>query len=235
MEIEWNTVKYIDCMDEKEGLPSLPDKSIDLCLTDPPYNQKFKPGLNSYNNKSNKKRKAFQDDMNPQEYQKWCYEWFDELKRICNMIIFTPGYKNKQIWFEKEEFEILIWYNNYKSGMSKIAKLNVFEPILCYGRLNFFMRSVFHYNYGFNMEFDDLNCIHPTPKPKKLYRWIIEQMKPISVIDPFLGSGTTAEVCTKLGIPWIGYEILEEYSVDIEKRLKNCKKEPQQISLEVFK
>ena len=49
--IKWNKVKYIDCMDEKEGLPSLPDKSIDLCLTDPPYNVNFTSGMTTYNNK----------------------------------------------------------------------------------------------------------------------------------------------------------------------------------------
>lgn len=40
--IEWNTVKYIDCMDLDEGLPSLPDKSIDLCFTDPPWLNQYK-------------------------------------------------------------------------------------------------------------------------------------------------------------------------------------------------
>ena len=46
-----------------------------------------------------------------------------------------------------------------------------------------------------------------------------------------MGSGTTAEICTKLGIPWIGYEMNESYKQDIETRLKNCVKEPHQIKL----
>ena len=41
MKMKWNTVKYIDCMDVEEGLPSLPEKSIDLCLTDFPYGVKY--------------------------------------------------------------------------------------------------------------------------------------------------------------------------------------------------
>lgn len=34
----------------------------------------------------------------------------------------------------------------------------------------------------------------------------------IGVIDPFLGSGTTAVACAELGVPFIGYEIVEEYA-----------------------
>ncbi len=84
-------------------------------------------------------------------------------------------------------------------------------------------------NNGFLRE--KCNYIHPCPKDPKLWKYIIGNIKPKSVLDPFMGSGTTAEICTKLGIPWLGYEINEVYSQDINKRLKNCKKEPKQISL----
>ncbi len=47
-------------------------------------------------------------------------------------------------------------------------------------------------------------------------------------------TGTTAEVCTKLGIKWLGYEINKEYRKDIEKRLSHCQKEPFQIELTNF-
>ena len=214
--IEWNTVKYIDCMDKDEGLPSLPDKSIDLCLTDPPYNLNFKSGMTTYNNKLKNRSINYKDKMTPIEYKSWCFRWFEELKRICKAIIFTPGYSNKNMWFKKEDFELAIWYNNYKQGECKIAHFNKFEPILILGKfsknyenLKKFSKNVFHYNYGFNMEFDYLDLCHPCPKPIKLYRWILESVKPKNVIDPFIGSGTTAEVCTKLGIPWVGYEINE--------------------------
>jgi site-specific DNA-methyltransferase (adenine-specific) len=76
--------------------------------------------------------------------------------------------------------------------------------------------------------------LHPSPKSRYLWYYILNKLKPSSVIDPFLGSGTTAEVCTKLGIPFLGYEINEVYSQDIEKRLKGCKREPKQVSLESY-
>lgn len=46
-----------------------------------------------------------------------------------------------------------------------------------------------------------------------------------------MGSGTTAEVCTTLGIPWFGYEKKTEYCPDIVKRLKNTVKLPKQTFL----
>lgn len=42
----------------------------------------------------------------------------------------------------------------------------------------------------------------------------------IGVIDPFLGSGTTAVACAELGVPFIGYEIVEEYAEMAIERVK---------------
>ena len=73
--------------------------------------------------------------------------------------------------------------------------------------------------YKFNTEFQPVET-HPCPNNPKLYRSLILDSKFHSVIDPFLGSGTTAAVCEELGIKWLGYEIMEEYSHDIEKRIQ---------------
>jgi len=41
-----------------------------------------------------------------------------------------------------------------------------------------------------------------------------------SVCDPFLGSGTTAQVCESLGISWIGFETNLQYRQDIRNRIR---------------
>jgi DNA modification methylase len=51
-------------------------------------------------------------------------------------------------------------------------------------------------------------------------------LKPKSVLDPFLGSGTTAEVCSQLKVSWLGFEIKVEYKADIEKRISFGKSHP---------
>ena len=53
---------------------------------------------------------------------------------------------------------------------------------------------------------------HPTQKPVNLMTWSIEQIgKPQSVLDPFMGSGTTGVACANLGRKFIGIEIERKY------------------------
>lgn len=228
--IEWNKVKYIDCMNEKEGLPSLLNKSIDLCITDPPYNVKFKGKLK----RIEYKKAVIYNDNNP-NYEKWCKSWFIELKRICNLIILTPGNQNLQMWYLIEKpSEFFIHYKKNCCGSTYLSHNTMWEPILFFGKYKdwSFGKKPFPYNV-FEILRETYDVIHPCPKSYKLWYRLIKGMNPDSIIDPFMGSGTTAEVCTKLGIPWIGYEINEIYSQDINKRLKNCKKElkPKQMTL----
>ena len=62
---------------------------------------------------------------------------------------------------------------------------------------------------------------HPTQKPLSLIRWCLGLSLAAIVLDPFLGSGTTAVACKQLNRNFIGIEINEEYCVIAEQRLKN--------------
>lgn len=63
--------------------------------------------------------------------------------------------------------------------------------------------------------------IHPAQYPVPLAEWLIELMCPVGgiVLDPFLGSGTTAVAAINTERKWIGCEINEEYKEIIEKRI----------------
>jgi len=65
------------------------------------------------------------------------------------------------------------------------------------------------------------NTDHPTQKPEKLLAKIIlaSTNKDALILDPFLGSGTTAVVAKKLGRRFIGIETDENYCLIAEKRL----------------
>ena len=64
--------------------------------------------------------------------------------------------------------------------------------------------------------------VHPTQKPVELMLWCISKAKnPQSVIDPFLGSGTTLVACKKLGIRGVGIEKEEKYCEIAVKRILN--------------
>lgn len=235
---KFGEVRYCDCLDEEWGLPSLDDKSWELCLTDPPYNV----GLKGNSQKEHKKAEwstQHKEDYDDRilGYYNWCERWFSKIKKVCKMMIFTPGHPNFAWWITNHKpKDIHIHYKPNGFGRTAYARFNKYEPILLYGDIPTtfpFKSNVFeHYlKNGFLREGD---LIHPCPKCYELWYDIISQLQPKSVIDPFLGSGTTAEVCEKLGIKWLGYEIKEKYSVDIESRLESVRLMPKQIELEMF-
>lgn len=71
----------------------------------------------------------------------------------------------------------------------------------------------------------DGRALHPTQKPEELVRrTIIASSNPDDVVlDPFLGSGTTASVAKSLGRNWIGIEKEAKYIEMAEKRIKETK------------
>lgn len=62
---------------------------------------------------------------------------------------------------------------------------------------------------------------HPTVKPVKLMEYLITLITPPNgiVLDPFMGSGTTAVACIKTNRKYIGFELSEEYCKIAEKRI----------------
>ena len=67
----------------------------------------------------------------------------------------------------------------------------------------------------------DNYTVHPTQKPKLLLIKIISQQDETLILDPFLGSGTTAIACERLNRRWIGIEISEKYCEISAKRIES--------------
>lgn len=72
--------------------------------------------------------------------------------------------------------------------------------------------------------------VHPTQKPLPLMKWRISKIKePItSIIDPFMGSGTTCLAAKVMNIPCIGIEISEKYC---ELAAKRCSQEVMELGI----
>lgn len=66
--------------------------------------------------------------------------------------------------------------------------------------------------------------IHPTVKPVELMRWLVKLVTPIggSVLDPFMGSGTTGMACAYEFRPFVGIEREAEYVAIAESRIAAC-------------
>jgi DNA modification methylase len=232
--------RFCDNMDPEFGLPSLEEKSWDLCLTDPPYNVNFtsksqqKRYWTNLENRSLPEKQEYKDMI--EDYDAFCISFYENIIRVSNRLIFSPGIKYFGWWLQ--HYPPKDWGIHYKrngKGCSHIFQFTKKEPYLFYGKFKSFqfLGDVWDF-YIMNGFLDKDHFEHPSPKPLDLWLYFITSIQPISVIDPFLGSGTTAEVCESLKIPWLGYEIMEAYKPDIEKRIKRGIEKSKQTNLEAF-
>ena len=69
--------------------------------------------------------------------------------------------------------------------------------------------------------------VHPTQKPIRVMRWCLGFIPEANtILDPFMGSGTTGVACAKLGHKFIGIEIEEKYFNIACKRIEEAYKQP---------
>lgn len=231
---EWNRCYYMDCI---EGLKQLPDKSIDLCLTDPPFNVKYTGVSTNTARFSGKASRDYQElgtieyyDTRD-DYSMWCHQWATEIKRICKRYCIFVGRQNIKYWINDFR-DIGVWYKPNSNGRGGTFWFVQHEFFITGGkwgndRMTF---SVLKCNANTGLSW--LN--HPCPRPTGLYIPILLQSKVKSVLDPFLGSGATAQAAESLGIPWLGFEIMPEYKPDIDKRIALGKKEFQKPKQDVL-
>ena len=168
-------------------LPLLPDKSIDLVLTDPPYKDSDVDG----------------------EYYLWFMGWFANLKFNDYTIFFNNSSRLYDLFkLLGRPYRVLIW----SKGVVKYAWR--WEPILIYSSSNpsFKMNK---YIYSDHLPYQPLcknQSHHKYEKPVKLLNTLVSFIpKDKIILDSFMGIGTTLVAAKKLGRKCIGIEIEEKY------------------------
>ena len=213
--LELNKLHLMDCM---EGMKTFPDNYFDVCITDPPYNVKFQ--YNSYN-----------DNLEYIEYKNWCLSWLVELQRITSgLISISCGTKNIGMWYEiQKPIWMSAWHKPAAMGGSPLGICN-WEPLLIYGKPQKKSTDVITAPIISSNEMD----FHPCPKPIK---WAEAQLSYYGIggklIDPFMGSGTTAIAAMKYNYDWIGFEIDEDYHKAASERIEIHKKRPKPFFTDV--
>lgn len=201
----------IYCWDCLEVMKQIPDKSIDLVLTDPPYWIGIKGRVGG------EKLAKVTDywDFNDWDNEIPTKEYFNEMIRISkHCIIFWWNYfienlTNSSCW--------IVWDkdNTWNFADCELAWTN-------------FDTAVRKYTWRWNwMLQEDMNNkekrYHPTQKPIPLFRWILENYseKWQTILDPFLWSWTTAVACKEMWRNFIGIEKEQKYVNIANERLKN--------------
>ena len=183
-----------DCLELMRGIP---DKSIDLVLTDPPY------GIGiSKNPFRQKHQKKDWDNFKPTS------EYFSEIFRVRkNQIIWGGNYFSENlppsrcfyIW-DKVQPE------KFSSAMVEMAWVSKQSPAKMFKqRVTAFKKH------------------HPTTKPENLMEWCLNWFPDCNtVLDPFMGSGTTGVACVNTGRNFIGIELDKDYFDIAKERIENA-------------
>lgn len=162
-----------DCI---EVMMDIPSKSVDLVLTDPPYNC---PDIGPHH----KKYDTGSMQLPPNEYKKFCWEWFRECRRISNRIIFTPGIRNTHN-YPQPTWQIC-WYKPAAVSYNGVGGFNVWEPIFCYTEATGRNSKPRIKAKGLRLQNDVIECNtknftkgwekdHPCPKPYPLWARLVE-------------------------------------------------------------
>ena len=214
-------------------LSSIPDKSIDLILTDPPYN------LSPYStgNLKLKWRADFNNDIAQWDKRNLDIDFLaEEFMRILspkgNMFIFTSynllGDLHKKLDPLFDTFQILVWHKtNPPPKLRKAGFLNSCELIVCCWQQghtwNFKNQREMHNFFESPICMGKERLKHPTQKPLKLLRHLVEisSTEGDLVLDPFMGVGSTGVASIELGRQFMGFEIDHTYYGLAKKRLQN--------------
>jgi len=206
-----------DCL---QILPTL--EGTEMLITDFPYNIDAGVSLGIHYASTRQGIQTYNDLKPLDEYHRFLSQCYTLFKQKSQYGVFTCGFLNLGWWLCQEGTSYLIWLRKNSGNRGFNAFYNIQEPMIWYGKAKRkYQTDVMDFNShnSFLCKKKD-EYLHPHPKPIELWEDLIVQMHPQSVCDPMLGSGTTAEVCEKWGIPWVGIELESKYAVDIRYRVK---------------
>lgn len=196
-----------DCREVLASFP--PCFRVDAVITDPPYGVNLgKDGPSSIGKTA---YASFEDT--PENIRAVCVPVLEECIRRFGRAVFTPGNKNCFSYPQPDEIGAI--FNPAGAGFSKWG-FTTSQPILYYGKDPHSPAKKPQAIYS--TELSEKNG-HPCPKPFKLMKWLVDRgsLHGETVLDPFMGSGTTGVAAVNLGRKFIGIELEPKY-FDIARR-----------------
>lgn len=195
------TIYHADC---REVLPSLPKS--DLVLTDPPY------GLTRWHATGYfRESRIFAQGVKDWDTQPVPETLADIIAHAKDSIIWGGNYFNLGPFVAP-----LVW--DKQNGANRFADGEIAWTSFAEGTVRIFR----HQWWGFLKETERGEVSqHPTQKPVALMKWCISLVKNAeTILDPFMGSGTTLRAAKDLGRKAIGIEIEEKYCEVAANRLR---------------
>ena len=236
-------VDFIDkfiCGDALEVLRQIPDNSLSLAVTSPPYNIKNSTGNGLKDGRGGKWANAalldgyshYNDCMPYDEYVEWQRSVIAEVLRILkNDGVFFYNHKwrvqagliqdRHDIIKDFPVRQIIIWRRAGGINFNPGYFLPTYEVIYMITKPDFKLAPKAN-AVGDVWEFSqELKNDHPAPFPVELIERIIQSVNSAVVLDPFMGSGTTALAAKMLGRNFVGIDISNEYCKKAEERVSS--------------
>lgn len=221
--------------DARELIRGVADHSVDLILTDPPYNlSEYSTGNMSFSWRQEINNDVAVWDKEPFEPADWLPDFTRILRPTGNIFAFT-SYNMLGRWHSAfdpvyDTFQFMVWHKtNPVPKIRRAGFLNSCELIVC-------MWNRGHtWNFGRQNEMHNFIeapiCMgkerlrepkHPTQKPLRVLRHLLKLASNEGdlVLDPFMGVGSTGVACLEMRRRFIGFELDEAYYQAAERRLR---------------
>jgi len=231
-------------------MKTIPDETIDLVVTDPPFAINFKAKEANYNRTASRVLSGY-NEINVEDYYKFTNDWMCQVKRILkksgSMYVFSGWNNLKDILTALDvngftTINHIIW--KYQFGVVTAKKFVTSHYHCLFVCKNDKMRKFFPYSrFKKNAKTSDGKSLHyrdkedvwiikreywtgddktPTKLPAEIIKKILQYSseKNDLILDPFLGSGQVAVISKMLGRKYLGFEIIKSYYDFAYKRLE---------------
>ena len=207
------------------GLGKIDEKSVDLVVTDPPFAIDFQKVGGQYNRKSTNVLGGY-NEIKQEDYFDFTVDWLRGVKRVLKengSLFLVSGWSNLRDILnaaEQERFftmNHLIW--KYQFGVftkRKFVTSHYHILFLLKDKNNYTFNKIDHYPEDVLMikrEYWPNRVKTPTRLPEELVSKLIAygSNEGDVVMDPFMGSGTTAVCAKKMRRYYLGFEVVKEY------------------------
>ncbi|MCS7229967.1 MAG: site-specific DNA-methyltransferase [Candidatus Kryptonium sp.] len=228
-------VDNIYCGDSLVLMKDIPNDSIDLIITDPPFAIDFKAKRNNYNRDPDKVLEGY-NEIPKEKYYEFSVNWISQAYRILkptgSMFVFSGWTNLKDILNAIDDagfitINHIIW--KYQFGVftqRKFVTSHYHILFVVKDEEKYKFNKIEHYPedvWIINREYWTGKIKTPTKLPTSLVRKIILYASDEGdlVFDPFLGSGQVVVVAKALNRRFLGFELVPQYCEFIRDRLRN--------------